>query len=506
MKVNLLNCADYVTSDVLPFKPDVFEDLNMEPILSVMSKKDKFVSQACKSILLAPSGDRKNILYRQQALKEALEHKKDIFSLYVTVAEVYTDLTNYRSRTKKEGNPLPAVRVMNSIETLDLLSTGLEKLKAVIVDANNRFEPGIFRDFFEAFLLEYDSSFMLLVHEKCQALRTLQVGGEIQLSGRIGRGMKCDDLLVNSITEYRVKRKFEKWDSLFGAKLRKNEIRISYDDLQLTRDCKDLESTGLLHVSSCFEDFNKDLSRLFENLRTQLAFFYGCCNLHTHMTGMTFGLCFPEIAEKSHAIETDRMYDLSLAIDTLRAPQSNSLRGSDTLLYIITGVNHGGKTSFLRAAAVAQIMAQAGMFVPAKGMKTGIFRGIFTHFGRNEDVTLNSGRLEEELSRLSRMIDVMKPGSLLFLNESFATTSENEGAAIADDIIRALTDNKVTVFFVTHIYAYAKRAYRENYENTQFLQTERNERNERTYRIISGEPSETGYGMEMYSRIICGTE
>ena len=160
MKVNLLNCADYVTSDILPFKPDVFEDLNMDPILTIMSKKDKFVSQACKSILLAPSGDRKNILYRQQALKEAIEHKKDIFALYVTVAEVYTDLTNYRNRTKKEGNPLPAVRVLNSIETLDLLSTGLEKLKAVIVDANNRFEPGIFRDFFEAFLLEYDSSFI----------------------------------------------------------------------------------------------------------------------------------------------------------------------------------------------------------------------------------------------------------------------------------------------------------------------------------------------------------
>ena len=505
MKVNLLNCADYVTSDVLPFKPDVFEDLNMEPILSVMSKKDKFVSQACKSILLAPSGDRKNILYRQQALKEALEHKKDIFSLYVTVAEVYTDLTNYRSRTKKEGNPLPAVRVMNSIETLDLLSTGLEKLKAVIVDANNRFEPGIFRDFFEAFLLEYDSSFMLLVHEKCQALRTLQVGGEIQLSGRIGRGMKCDDLLVNSITEYRVKRKFEKWDSLFGAKLRKNEIRISYDDLQLTRDCKDLESTGLLHVSSCFEDFNKDLSRLFENLRTQLAFFYGCCNLHTHMSGMAFGLCFPEIEEKAHAVEVTSVYDLPLAINTLRLPVTNKLVGADTKLYIITGVNDGGKTSFMRSVAIAQIMAQCGMFVPARKMTTSLFRGIYTHFVRNEDVTLNAGRLEEELSRLSRMIDVMPQGSMLFLNESFATTSENEGASIADDIIRALNDSDITVFFVTHIYAYAKKAFREKYEHTQFLQTERNEKNERTFRIVSGEPSMTGYGMELYRKII-GTE
>ena len=506
MKVNLLNCADYVSSDVIPFKNDVFEDLRFEPILNTMAKNDKFVYQACKNIILAPTEDRKNILHRQKAVKEAVAQKKFIFQLYITISEIFTDLTILKNRTKKEGNPLPSVRVMNSLETLDLLSTGLEKLKEVIIDANNQFEPGIFRTFFEQFLKEYDSDFMLLVHEKCQTLRTLQIGGEIQISGRIGRGMKSDGLLVNSISEYRSKRKFERLNAILNARVRKNEIRISYEDLQLSRDCKDLESTGLLHVAACFEDFNKEISRLFESLRTQIAFFYGCCNLHTHMTGMTFGLCFPEIAEKSHAIETDRMYDLSLAIDTLRAPQSNSLRGSDTLLYIITGVNHGGKTSFLRAAAVAQIMAQAGMFVPAKGMKTGIFRGIFTHFGRNEDVTLNSGRLEEELSRLSRMIDVMKPGSLLFLNESFATTSENEGAAIADDIIRALTDNKVTVFFVTHIYAYAKRAYRENYENTQFLHTERNERNERTYRIISGEPSETGYGMEMYSRIICGTE
>lgn len=504
MKVNLLNCADYVSNDVLPFKPDVFDDLMLEPILNTMSKNDKFVYQACKNILLAPSSDRKNILYRQQALQEAIENKKTIFSLYITVAEVFTELTNYRNRTKKEGNPLPAVRVMNSIETLDLLSTGLERLKRVVVDACNRFESGIFRDFFDAFLTEYDSSFMVLVHEKCQALRALQVGGEIQISGRIGRGMKCDGLLVNDITEYRVKRKFEKWDSLFGARLRKNEVRISFEDMQLTRDCKDLESTGLLHVASCFEDFNKDISRLFDTLRTQLAFFYGCCNLHTHMTGMTFGLCFPEIEEHFHAMETTRIYDLPLAIKTLKLPVTNNMEGDDTLLYIITGVNDGGKTSFLRSVAVAQIMAQCGMFVPAKKMTTSLHNGIFTHFVRNEDVTMNAGRLEEELSRLSRMIDVMKPGSILFLNESFATTSENEGAAIADDIIRALNDNQVTVYFVTHCYAYAKKAYNEKYPRTQFLQTERNERNERTFRIVSGEPSMTGYGMELYSRIIGG--
>lgn len=502
MKVNLLNCEDYLISDVLPFKNDIFEDLMLEPILEVMSKNDKFVYTACKNILLAPSSDRKNILHRQAALQEAIENKKHIFSLYSIISEVFTDLTLLRSRTKKNGNPLPAVRVLNSIETLDLLSTGLERLKSAVVDANNQFKPGIFRDFFEAFLKEYDTNFMTLVHEKCQALRTLQVGGEIQISGRIGRGMKCDSLTVNSISEVRAKRKFEKWDSLFGIRLHKDEIRISYEDVQLTRDCKDLESTGLLHVASCFEEFNNDLSRLFETLRTQIAFFYGSCNLHTHMSGMAFGLCFPEIDEHPRSIEGKGFYDLTLAIKNLRRPMDNNLKGADTLLYIITGINHGGKSTFVRSIAIAQIMAQVGLFVPALAMRTSLYRGIFTHFVRNEDVTMTAGRLEEELSRLSRIVDMMKPNSLIFLNESFATTSENEGATIANDIISALNANEVTVFFVTHIYAYARKAYQEKFPRTKFLSAERNERSERTFRIVEGEPSFTGYGMEMYREII----
>lgn len=502
MKVNLLNCQDYISSDVAPFKNDLAEDLMLEPIFQTMAKKDQFVYQACKNVLLSPSSDRKNILYRQSAVKEAVEHKKYIFQLYVTIAEVFTDLTNLRTRSKKDGNPLPAVRVMNAIEMLDLLSSGLEKLKNVVVDANNQFPQGIFRTFFEDFLKEYDNNFMVLVHEKCRSLSVLQLDGEVSISGKIGRGMKCDGLLVNSISEFQPKKKFEKWESLFNTKIKKNEIRISYDDVRLTRDCKDLESTSLLHVASCFEDFNKEISRLFENLRTQIAFFYGCCNLHTQMSGMAFRLCFPTIEDHYHAIEANDIYDLSLAISTLKRPMENNIKGEDTLLYIITGINHGGKSCFLRSIAISQILAQCGLFVPCTKMTTSLFNGIFTHFVRNEDKTMNAGRLEEELSRLNRIVDAMNPGSIIFLNESFATTSENEGGAIADDIIKAFTDHSVTVFFVTHIYAYAKKAYNENYSRTTFLQTERNDRNERTYRIIEGAPSTTGYGMEIYNRII----
>ena len=181
---------------------------------------------------------------------------------------------------------------------------------------------------------------------------------------------------------------------------------------------------------------------------------------------------------------------------------TNDLTGEDTIAYLITGTNHGGKTTFIRSIGASQLMAQCGMFVPAKSMITQIFTGIYTHFVRNEDVTMTSGKLEEELRRLSKIVDCMSSGSLILLNESFATTSERDGAAIAEDIIRAFYDNEITCFFVTHIYAYAKKAYDAGIPRMQFLQAERTEEGERTYRMKQGEPGATGYGMELYDEII----
>ncbi|MBR7020820.1 MAG: hypothetical protein IKI15_07170 [Lachnospiraceae bacterium] len=503
MKAYLLNRRGYVEDeDIAPFKDDLINDLLLEPVLQSMAKNDNFIYQQCKRILLSPLTDRENILHRQSALRDAIRNKKTILSLYATVAEVVTDISNFRSTNKKKGNPLPAVRVIQSIEQLDLLAKGLERLKAEIVNTYGHFTGIIFRDFYDDFLKEFNTDFVQLVHEKTALLKAISNGGEIQISGCIGRGLKADGFLVNSLSEYQPKRKLDIMESLFSTKVRKNEIRVSYDDLQLYQDCHELEVAGQLHVASCFEGFARELMKLFDSLRAQLAFFQGCCNLHSNMTNMVYPVCFPEVVKGTHSIAAENIYDLGIALKSLRLPTVNDITGEDTLLYLITGTNNGGKTTFIRSAAVSQLMAQCGMFVPAKAMTTQIFRGIYTHFVRNEDETMTAGKLEEELRRLSRIVDHMKPESVIFLNESFATTSEREGAQIAEDILHAFFDNNVTCFFVTHIYTYAKKAYDEHFPRTQFLQAERTAEGERTFRITSGEPSLTGYGMEMYHEIL----
>ena len=503
MKVHLLQPKDRnVYETVAPFPNDLFEDLQLDSILQIMAKQDRYVYQSCRRILLEPLTDLSVIQYRQKAIEDVLQNKKSILELYVTVAEVVTDLSNYKDRLKKRGNPSAAIRVIDSIEMLDILAVGLEKLKAEITNTYGHFHSENFREFYDTFLQEFDSNFMQMIHQKRQTLQALQVGGEIQISAQLGAGLKSERFLVNSVAEYQSKHKFDKIESLFSTLIKKDEIRINYDDLRLSADCKDLENAGLLHIANYFDSFSREIQRLFESLRSQLAFLYGCANLHTHMSGMTFPVCFPEFDVEQQSPMALDLYDLSLAIKTLRTPVTNRLSDGEVLLYLVTGTNQGGKTSFLRSVGTAQLMAQSGLFVPAGTFRTCIYRGIYTHFIRNEDITMTSGKLEEELSRLSKIIDRVKTGSLILLNESFATTSEREGANIAEEIVRAFYDNGITCFFVTHIYAFVKKAYEEAWERTRFLQAQRLDDGTRTFRILPGEPSSTGYGMELYRQII----
>ncbi len=134
----------------------------------------------------------------------------------------------------------------------------------------------------------------------------------------------------------------------------------------------------------------------------------------------------------------------------------NNVTADDMQLIMITGANRGGKSTFLRSLGVAQLMMQTGMFVPAEAFRANVCRMIFTHFKREEDVTMKSGKLDEELSRMSSIIQKLTPNSIVLFNESFASTNEREGSEIARQIVRALLERGIKVFYVTHLFDLAQ--------------------------------------------------
>jgi DNA mismatch repair ATPase MutS len=167
------------------------------------------------------------------------------------------------------------------------------------------------------------------------------------------------------------------------------------------------------------------------------------------------------------------LYDVCLSLHMQGRVVGNSCDADGKSLTIITGANQGGKSSFVRSIGLAQVMMQCGMFVGAESFAADLCPALFTHYGREEDATMKSGKFDEEMARMSGIVDGIKPNSLLLFNESFAATNEREGPEIAKQIVCALLEKRVKIFYVTHLYEFARTFFDRKAGDAIFLRAER---------------------------------
>jgi DNA mismatch repair ATPase MutS len=237
-------------------------------------------------------------------------------------------------------------------------------------------------------------------------------------------------------------------------------------------------------------------------LGTELAFYVGCINLHDKILEMGEPVCFPAGAPATpQTLYAEGLYDVCLALRSDDSVVGNDLQADNKSLVIVTGANQGGKSTFLRSVGLAQLMMQAGMFVPATSFRANVCKRVFTHFKREEDRAMKSGKFDEELQRMSNIASEIAPDCLLLCNESFASTNEQEGSEIGREVVRALADAGVKVVFVTHLFELARSLYTEELGTVLFLRAERLADGRRTFRLVEGEPLPTSYGEDSYWRV-----
>ena len=260
---------------------------------------------------------------------------------------------------------------------------------------------------------------------------------------------------------------------------------------------------GLNLVSNALAQSNDHILSFFAMLRCELAFYVGCLNLGEQLAKKREPIAFPTPAALGERKLTFRgLYDVCLTFKTDRRVVGNDLSADGRDFVIVTGANQGGKTTFLRSVGLAQLMMQCGMFVPAESFSANLCSQIFTHFRREEDATMKSGKLDEELNRCSAIVDRITPHALLLFNKLFASTNEREGSEIARQIASALLERRVKIVFVTHLYDFAHSVYDKNTATTIFLRAERQADGGRTFKLLEGEPLQTGYGEDLYKRYL----
>ncbi|NMB86947.1 MAG: DNA mismatch repair protein MutS, partial [Chloroflexi bacterium] len=261
-----------------------------------------------------------------------------------------------------------------------------------------------------------------------------------------------------------------------------------------------LRDRGINDVANALAQSCDHILSFFTMLRTELAFYIGSLNLYQQLTQLGEPVCFPTPLAAGIRSHTGKgIYDPCLALTQNEKVVGNDLEAAGINLVIITGANQGGKSTFLRSIGLAQLMMQSGMFAPAESLSANVCDGLFTHYKREEDTAMNSGKLDEELSRMNEIVTHLTPDALLLFNESFAATNEREGSEIAGQITAALLEAGFKIFFVSHLFAFAHRLYARELSRVTFLRAERRADSPRTYKLFAGEPLQTSYAKDLYN-------
>lgn len=153
-----------------------------------------------------------------------------------------------------------------------------------------------------------------------------------------------------------------------------------------------------------------------------------------------------------------------------------------------------------RPLASASVTASFRAGAP-DGLSANVVEALFTHFIREEDKTVRSLKLDEELARVSNIADEIVPRSMVLSNESFATTNEREGSEIGRQVVEALLGSAVKVLFVTHQFTLANTFYQKGDSTSLFLRAQRTAEGRRTFKLEQGKPLPTSFGEDIYRRI-----
>lgn len=155
------------------------------------------------------------------------------------------------------------------------------------------------------------------------------------------------------------------------------------------------------------------------------------------------------------SMDAKGFYNFKLALNLLTPKDlvvNDLVFDYDHTIYILTGANRGGKTTATQGIGLLYALAQGGVQVPADSFEFAPADCIYTHFPADEDQTMDLGRLGEECIRFKEIFNEITDDSLILMNETFSTTSFEEGYYIACDSIKALLTKGARTIYNTHMH------------------------------------------------------
>jgi DNA mismatch repair protein MutS len=430
--------------------PDFFTDLNLDQIVAAIieSRRQEY---DLESFFYSPLTDIDEIAFRHEVMKDlenrdVLDRVRAFAQTMRLVRQELGQSAKLYYRYQKQWWFLDAV---------DVYCKGVQALRDDLhsVDVHSRGFAGL-----RAYLDQYVAS-----------ERFIALGQEItQIKSELSAIRYCILIRGNAVTvrhyesepnySIEVERTFEKF-----SQVEAKDYRVKFRE---TVDMNHVEANILESVARLHEDTFEKLERFWTEHQDfpdavitrfdhEVQFYVSYLEFIDSLRQAGLPFCYPRVSRDSKETLSRDGFDLALARKLVveKKPvvlNDFQLTGKERV-FIVSGPNQGGKTTFARTFGQLHYLAALGLPVPGREARLFLFDRLFTHFEREEKVTDLRSKLEHDLIRLRNILREATPDSVVVLNESFGSTTLKDAIFLGRQIMNRILELDMLAVYVTFV-------------------------------------------------------